>query len=872
MVFIIKRIVFYIFIAASLCVAVWGYFRLKQSKEPKAAVIEHIPANVLCVIETKSTSDLVSQLTRQNLIWNSLLTEESFMRAQKGIQYLDSLIQAHDDVSSVIDNNSVYWSFIKAGNSIQHVVQFKLKEQNETSTFESFFKSVFVKDQSGSSFDVYDLKFNKETWLACLKDGIVYFSSDLSVMQNCIQLNKKESIANDPAYINLVKLNGEQMTQVYFNHTISDLFDRSLFTKRSLFSVDVQLNEITFNGYTMIDSLSFLNSLKNQQASSIRQFENLPNSPASIIGVAINDSKLFYSELFTRISDEAVEKNDLAWKTLNDSALYDIKNECLENFNGEIVAANYWLNNMPSQITSVKINDSDKASAMLKLMSDSINKIGDRSIYKISETYSTLFSFFNVTSGIKYACLNNEALFFFSNSDALNYYQECLVSNNLLAKNANFMQYANDNLIQDCNFFYYENCTIQRQTGLSGLLNSAELNTGDEVLSKLSFTAKNYKSDLQIRINATHAQEKVSLETNTNALWAFEADSIIKTNAHLFTNHSTQENELCFQDEVNQLYLINSTGNLIWKKKITEPIRSKIYTVDLFKNGKLQMLFNTDNYLHLIDRNGNYVQGFPIKLPSKVTSNITLLDYDNAKDYRIFFACADKKIYNYSLYGIKTEGFVPVRTDAEVILPINYVHVGASDYLITADVHGKLYAFSRKGEGRIDFKNKTIEYLDNIYVLAGNNLDNTKIIYVDDKNNLLNKVSLTDKKEALKLGDELNGFKASFDLINDDTQSDILVYGNGAIYGYDLFSSRLIENFNEQAVYADAQIAHTSNNQWLIGFDKAIQKVDVINVEGKVQASINNTTQKPLVSNLYKDGKTYILVIGNNKISCQELN
>jgi len=319
------------------------------------------------------------------------------------------------------------------------------------------------------------------------------------------------------------------------------------------------------------------------------------------------------------------------------------------------------------------------------------------------------------------------------------------------------------------------------------------------------------------------------------------------------------------------LYLMNSTGNLIWKKKLTESIKSEIYTVDIFKNGKFQMLFNTDNYLHLIDRNGNYVQGFPVKLPSKATSPINLLDYDDTKDYRIFVSCADKHIYNFNLFGVKTEGFVPVKTDDVVTLPIYFVRVATSDYLITADMSGNLYGFSRRGEGRIDFKNKVIENLEHLYILGGNNLNNTKLIYVDDKNNLLNKISLADKKEALKIGDELNGFKTSFALVNDDSQSDILVYGNGALYAYDLFTSKLLEYYNELAAYDNVQVVQTSDNTWFLGFDKTGQKIDVINTSGKLATSLPNSNQKPLLSNLYKNGKTYVLLIGGSKITCQEV-
>ncbi|MBI3519541.1 MAG: hypothetical protein HY062_09330, partial [Bacteroidetes bacterium] len=471
----------------------------------------------------------------------------------------------------------------------------------------------------------------------------------------------------------------------------------------------------------------------------------------------------------------------------------------------------------------------------------------------------------------EYACLSEDRLLFFTNKAILNYYHQSVSNSTLLGKNKNFMKYAADNLSLDCNYLYYENAELMKAHNLNSIITAEELWLSENAMSHLSVTAKNYKNTIQVRINATHAQPKTDANSMLGALWTFKADSVITSPAHLFTNHLTQENELCFQDENNQVYLINSTGNLIWKKKINEAVQSDIYTVDIFKNGKFQMLFNTKNYLHLIDRNGNEVQGFPVKLPARVTSDITLLDYEGNKDYRLFLACADKRIYNFNLYGVKTEGFVPVKTDAEVVLPMNYMRVGASDYLITADVEGKIYAFSRKGEGRIDFKNKVIENLDHLYVLAGNNLDNTKLIYVDDKNNLLNKISLTDKKEALKIGDELNGFKTSFTLVNDDSQADMLVYGNGALYAYDLFTSKLVEYFNELAVYDNAQLIQTSDNEWILAFDKAGQKVDVISTGGKLSVSLLNSSQKPLLSNLYKNGKTYVLLIGGNQITCQEL-
>ena len=143
---------------------------------------------------------------------------------------------------------------------------------------------------------------------------------------------------------------------------------------------------------------------------------------------------------------------------------------------------------------------------------------------------------------------------------------------------------------------------------------------------------------------------------------------------------------------------------------------------------------------------------------------------------------------------------------------------------------------------------------------------------MDDKNNLLSKISLIDKKENIKLGDDLNGFKTSFHLINEDNQKDLLCYGNGAIYGYDLFSNKLIEYFNENAVYTNTECVKLTNKLLYVAFDNAEQKTDILNGDGNLIKQFQNTTHKPLVVDLYKNGKQYLLMINNNKINCVELN
>lgn len=866
----LKRIAFYVFIAASLAAAVWGYFRLRETKEPQSSVLEHIPADAVCVIESNTAHELVSGLTRQNLIWNSLQVDITVAKAQIVIRYLDSLITSHADVSAITAGNPVYISFFKDGKAIQNLIQFKFKEQNNEELFSSFFSSVFVKNQSVSSFEAYDVKIGNTAWLACYKAGIVYFSSDLSAMQNALQLEKSKSMAENKAYQDLLKQSGNQAVRVYFNHQLSGLFDKRYFSGNSLFSAEVELNTVAFTGITKTDSSSYLSIFNGQEAGPIRLFESLPDNPVWIQGLNLSNTTVFYENRNKRFS-ENTERIETAWQMLADSALYDIRKECLENINAEIVNGTYYKHNHLFELGIMKLNDADKGIELLKLITDSIVKRDDASIGRVKKGFEYVFGFFNQESSYRYLGLKDDLLYLISDSTALGYYNEYISASKILAKNEAFMQYAEDNLFQACHFMYYENCGLIAQYALRSIFSYEGLTGNNEVVSDLSYTATYRNTYARFRMQAMHAREKTAVATGPGVLWSFAADLAITGSVYEFTNHLTGETELCFQDEANTIYLTSATGNLLWKKALEGPIRSAIFTVDIFKNGKNQLLFNTDNYLHLLDRNGNYVQGYPVKMPARITSPVTLLDYDKNKDYRLFVACADHKIYNYTLYGVKTEGFVPVKTETEVKLPVNYIRVGASDYLITADTDGQIYVFSRKGERRITLRNKVIRNLNHLYVQGGNSIDNTRIIYVDDESDLLEKITLSDKKEALKLGDELSGFKASFELLDDDQQPDILMYGNGAVYAYDVFSNKLLESYSEQSVYEFAKVVSTENSDWIVGYDRATGKINLINKEGKIERAIENVSGIPLLSNLYKNGRIYLLSINGNRLSCQEI-
>ena len=865
----IRRILFYLFLIVSVAGAVYGYLYLSKSKEPKSEVTEHIPKNAMLVVYTQDFEQLNKSLIHQNLIWNALKDNKHIIKINKVISYFDSLRIANEDVNNLLTDNAFYWSVFKENTSFHHLLLIKFKEQVQQDIIQEIVENNFQKNNNASAFDIYELNVSGINWNVSISNGLLYFSTDLSLLEKSISMSSDESISVNKDFNSLFKNIGYQKNVVYINHGLTSFVDEKLMSGHSIMSSDVQLNAINFTGYTVFDSLSFFNSFSNQETALISQYANFPVNPLRIFGYGFSNLNTVYEELSKRqqISIEI----ETAWQTLSDSALFDMRKEMLENIVNEFVQAKYIINQSEHSMVSFRVEDDKKLSSFIHLVSDSVFVEGNIKVYQFKKMSKQLFSFFPYMNELSFLLTDELSVYAFSDKDMLNHYILSQGNGSMLSKNKAFTEYANDNMNQECNFMYYENMELVRENNANSIFNLPDFIFSEKAVNQVSYSLKNFQTGMQCRFNFSKATQQTNLQNETESLWTFKADTLIHSSVFLFKNHNTSENELCFQDANNNLYLSSSTGNLIWKKLINEKILSEIYTVDIFKNGKYQMLFNTANYLHLIDRNGNYVQGYPIKLPAEVSSPITLLDYDNNKDYRIFIACKDKRIYNFSIYGVKTEGFIPVRTESEVNLPIYYSKVGASDYLITADVEGKIYVFSRKGEGRIELKNRTIEGLENMHVILGSSLLNTKIVYMDDKNNLLNKISLNDAKETIKFGDDLANFKSYYTLINDDVQTDIVMVGDGAIYVYDLFSTKLFEYFNYTSYYSDIEQVSGNTNEYFVAYNNAGQKNELISIDGKLIKEIP-ATKKALICNLYRNDKRYLINVLNSMISCEEIN
>ena len=100
-------------------------------------------------------------------------------------------------------------------------------------------------------------------------------------------------------------------------------------------------------------------------------------------------------------------------------------------------------------------------------------------------------------------------------------------------------------------------------------------------------------------------------------------------------NHLNKGYDFAFQDSNNYLNYYSNKGDLLWRKSLSGRIIGEIKQIDLYKNGRLQILFRTNDRLYLIDRNGKEVSQQVLILKMEKDHPISVFDYDKNRNYRI---------------------------------------------------------------------------------------------------------------------------------------------------------------------------------------------------------------------------------------------
>ncbi len=241
--------------------------------------------------------------------------------------------------------------------------------------------------------------------------------------------------------------------------------------------------------------------------------------------------------------------------------------------------------------------------------------------------------------------------------------------------------------------------------------------------------------NLHVSIALYHApltRGAVAQETTANGeLWSCNIQRSVHRTPDIVLNHTNNTREVLVQDTLHRIHLVSATGQELWTRDLDGPILGPVHQVDKFRNGKLQLLFNTARTCYLIDRNGKDLGGFPLALKSEATAPLSVFDYDGNGEYRLLVPTKDLRLLNFNLDGKAVEGWAPPKLQAAAVDAVHHLRIRNKDHLVLVLENGRVMVLDRKGNERERLRVQLDRIAHVEQLLPGNELGGTRIRWTD---------------------------------------------------------------------------------------------------------------------------------------------
>ena len=826
------------------------YFYINELGNEKASPAEVIPPESVLVLKVNNPGVLLKNLSSKNRIWRSLDSSNLLYSLLNNFSSIDSLLSKHQDFYDILMNKPLFIAIgidSTEGFTTLFVKQVKSKLilNDLSSLLNEHFEDIRVKkisenilslniySEDSLYIQIYDgiltvspqiglLKFRKED-----KQQILTYSKDVTALEKFINSPAKKSDAQlFINYSDFNKLAGRSLTKKG-EGIINLISDFALWTETD---IKIKKEEILFNGFSVTDTLNnYLRRFKGQTPLSNIVIDIIPFNTILLINQCYSDFGDFVK------SDQPAEYNRIISEIGNEVAL--INNAYPgDNYKKKTYAAIHLANGINSRKTFINLAKTSGSRIEEKYTTYTLRKINDPDFLK--NIFGKIFS--DISEN--WFTFIDDYVVFANSSESLLNFVRLYDTGKTLDLNENFKMFS-DNISTKSNLLIYfqPGAIVPFANLFADNLLSEELQKYKENIDDIQAIALQYSSTSEMFYTSFYLKHNKSKKEENLALWKAELDDIIYGKPTLVWDHKSKNYNTVVFDNMSNMYLINARGQIVWKKRIDGKPQSEIYEVDFYKNGKIQYLFNTKDFIYLIDKNGDFVKGYPIKLNPYATNGLSLFDYKKNRDYRIMIAQADKKVYNYTIKGKKVTGWSKSKTKDIVKERITRIVADKKDYFIITDISNNISIVNRRGNERIKLKNnfnkaRNSSYYANstnskgiilttndkgklVYISSSGSLQYTDFgefsplhyfLYADFKGNGTNEFIYLDGRE-LKVFDRFKKVLFSYEFSAEINQKPILFNLGRKRKALGIVSS------SEKAIYLFDQYGNTIINRGLVG-------------------------------------------------------
>jgi predicted XRE-type DNA-binding protein len=736
-----------------LGLALGVYFLFVQlGKGETSEAISAIPIDAAIVVKASSIDQLSNELNEENSFWGAIGSFSLVKKANNFFEFASQQQASSSIFEQLVMNAEVFMSIHVVGKGVPEALFVtNIPERLKPADVENYIVTtagnnftLSEKEYNGSKIFTLNHKNNDEgpNYSFAIRHGVVIFSPSLLLVESSVgQLSSGMSLTKNNSFVNAYKTAGTRVNvNVFVNHAkLPVAFATQIHASKqngfgwlantgSWTELDLSVRDDAFylNGFAQVpDSLNvFYKVFTNQKPVKNEVISILPAQTGAFVHLGISNFDVYLKSYRNFLTNKGrINTYNHKLTNFNQSLGTDATSLYSSVFGKQVALAfipfegetfdNCWFvvsevqsQSLARQELTKAISNYAKSNNLSAASFERVFRVDrDKSvkIYKFPKAglHSSIFGNLFAIANDQYFTFIDSYLVFGSSVESLSRLILTNIHNKQLDVEQSFVEFS-QGLTSEANFTAYINPS--RAEMLYGQLLAP--NAAARILSRMEAIEKIQGIALQLSggkglvfNNITARYTPFSIDA-PQTVWETRLDTTTAMKPQLVINHTTQNREIFVQDNKNIIYLINDVGRVLWKSPLQEPIMGDVHQVDIFRNGRLQFLFNTKTKLYLIDRNGNNVSGFPVTLRSPATNPVAVFDYDNNRNYRFFVAAEDRSIYVYNRQGNIVTGWDFDKSEKYVSQAIQHFRYGGKDYIVFAD-ENRIYILDRRGNERV---------------------------------------------------------------------------------------------------------------------------------------------------------------------------
>lgn len=879
-----KTIIIFFAVCLVLFAGLMTSYLIRSNQHNGTSVFSAVPLNAFAIARSNSYSDLIAVITQNTEMWQELNKIEEVGRINNNIFAIDSLSRKWCGENDDLLASEFCVAAINSGtNDFDFLFVLSLSKEGAADKLNTLIEKTApqgVSTQEYCGFQLSSVPIRNTG-----KDEILYYSTvaDLFVCSyskelaeaSLRQLQSRTSLLDNKNFSKVNSSAGSNVEcNIYINfETLPDFaacFLRNETTDYiasvprigtwAEWDTDIKNKGVLLNGFTgyNADRSDYFSVFRNQKPVRMAVTEILPANTSSFISLGISDIQQFKTDYAQHLlgspsGTDAVAKIDQLNKMFN----VDLTETFLSVFDQEMAlvytdidASNIHENAYAVfQVKSKKLAEDAIVGAIGSYSTQnnvafeeyvntiSIDRETSYSVYQLPVEYlpSKLFGTLFMNAPSRYvAFLDNYMVF----SPSIRGMEKFIYSHILgtdLDHDAAYGEFI-DRMSKNYNIFAYGHIgrSLPLYSEFFNKTRKQEITRVAPIVTKFQSFACQFSASQDMLYSNIYLYFNPAEYEKPRTIWESRLDTAIQFKPKMVDTHVSTGKDIFIQDLGNTVYMINNAGRILWRQQIKEPIKSQVHSIDFYKNGKIQYAFSTENYIYIIDRIGNFVENYPIKLKSPATAGISVFNYDLAKDYRFVLPCKDKRVYMYSKEGKVLPGWEFAGSDTEVTTPIEHFTSGDKDFIVFADKYS-LYILNRRGQSRIKLAEK-IEKAPNSAISfdMSNGKDKARFVTTDISGRVVS-IYLDGSVDFTYLGALTE--KHFFEMcdVDNDGKQDYIILNNNQLTAFTDDGNKIFSHSFDNPINIAPSVFTFSKNDVKVGVTDTIShQIYLINNDGSI--------------------------------------